>query len=118
MSRYRINPGEFRHRITIQKCNSNQNDYGEIDINAPITWSDVVSVRAAIYPLSGKDFFAAETTNNEITHKINIRYVPGITSLMRIKFGERYFEIISPPINFQEKNILLQIMCKERCYES
>ena len=114
MSRYRINPGEFRHRIIIQKMNKIENDYGEL----LDTWVDFLEVRAAIYPLSGKDFFAAETTNNEITHKINIRYVPGITSAMRIKFGERYFEIISPPINFQEKNVLLQIMCKERCYES
>lgn len=114
MSRYRINPGEFRHRIIIQKMNKIENDYGEL----LDTWVDFLEVRAAIYPLSGKDFFAAETTNNEITHKINIRYVQGITSTMRIKLGERYFEITSPPINFQEKNILLQIMCKERCYES
>lgn len=114
MSRYRINPGEFRHRITIQKMSKIKNDYGEL----LDTWVDFLEVRAAIYPLSGKEFFAAETTNNEITHKINIRYVPGITSAMRIKFGERYFQIISPPINFQEKNVLLQIMCKERCYES
>ena len=114
MSRYRINPGELRHRITIQKLNNSQNEYGEL----AELWEDILNVRAGIYPISGKDFFAAETTNNEITHKINIRYVPGITSAMRIKFGERYFEIISPPINFQERNILLQIICKERCYES
>lgn len=114
MSRYRINPGEFKHPIIIQKLDKVSNDYGElID-----TWIDFLKIRAAIYPLSGKDFFAAETTNSEITHKINIRYVGGITSAMRIKFGNRYFEITSPPINFQERNILLQIMCKERCYES
>lgn len=113
MSRYRINPGEFRHPIIIQKLDKVSNDYGELnDI-----WIDFLEIRAAIYPLSGKDFFAAETTNSEITHKINIRYIKGVTSSMRIKFGERYFEIISPPINFQEKNILLQIMCKERYYE-
>lgn len=114
MSRYRINSGEFKHRIIIQKLNKVRNKYGElID-----TWVDFLEVRAAIYPLSGKDFFAAETINSEVTHKINIRYVEGITSAMRIQFGSRYFEITAPPINFQEKNVLLQIMCKERCYES
>ena len=30
MSRYRINPGEFRHRITIQKMSEIENDYGEL----------------------------------------------------------------------------------------
>lgn len=114
MSRYAINSGEFRHPITIQKLDKSRNEYGEVIEE----WIDFLEIRAAIYPLSGKDFFSAETLNSEVTHKINTRYVEGITSAMRIKFGERYFEIISPPINFQEKNILLQIMCKERIYES
>lgn len=114
MSKYRINAGDFRHLITIQKLDKKRNEYGELIED----WVYFLEVRAAIYPLSGKDFFAAETLNSEATHKINIRYVEGITSAMRIKFSNRYFEIISPPINFQEKNILLQIMCKERYYES
>jgi SPP1 family predicted phage head-tail adaptor len=114
MSRYRINSGEFRHHITIQKIDKIRNKYGELIES----WIDFLEIRAAIYPLSGKDFFAAETTNSEVTHKINIRYIEGITSAMRVKFGNRYFEITAPPINFQERNILLQIMCKERCYES
>ncbi|GAA0763858.1 phage head closure protein [Clostridium sartagoforme] len=114
MSRYRINSGEFKHHIIIQQLDKVRNEYGElID-----TWVDFLGIRAAIYPLSGKDFFAAETVNSEVTHKINIRYIEGITSAMRIKFGNRFFEITAPPINFQERNILLQIMCKERYYES
>lgn len=113
MSRYRINPGEFRHIIAIQKLDKSRNEYGELTNN----WIDYIEVRAGIYPINGKDYFAAETLNSEVTHKINTRYVEGITSAMRIKFQDRYFEIISPPINFQERNVLLQIMCKERVYE-
>lgn len=113
MSRYRINPGELRHRITIQRLSNTQNYYGEIAINTNKTWTDVVTVRAGIYPISGKEFFSAETVNSEITHKVKIRYIKGLTSNMRIKFGDRYFQIISPPINFQEKNIELQLLCKE-----
>ncbi|MDU5108893.1 MAG: phage head closure protein [Clostridium sp.] len=114
MSRYAINSGEFRHLIIIQKLDKSRNEYGEVIEE----WIDFLEIRAAIYPLSGKDFFSAETLNSEVTHKINIRYVDGVTSAMRVKFWDRYFEITSPPINFQEKNILLQIMCKERVYES
>lgn len=108
MSRYRINPGEFRHLIVFQKMSEEQNDYGE-----PIgNWVDVLTARAGIYPLSGKEFFAAETVNSEVTHKINMRYMSGITPDMRVKFGDRYFNIISV-INFQERNVLLQLLCKE-----
>lgn len=111
MSRYQINPGEFRHIVSIQKKGKVKNSYGERIED----WIDYFKVRVAIYPVSGKELFAAEKVNNETTHKINMRYIPNksITPDMRIKFGERIFDIISPPINFQEKNIELQIMCKE-----
>ncbi len=112
MSRYRINPGEFRHIITFQKLKGNQNEYGE-EIKGSTEWEDVHTARVGIYPMSGREFFAAETVNSEVTHKINMRYIPGITPDMRIKFGVRIFELSSPPINFQEKNTMLQILCKE-----
>ena len=108
MSRYRINPGELRHRITIQKLNNSQNEYGEISE----FWEDILNIRAGIYPISGTEFFAAETVNSEITHKVKIRYVEGLTPNMRINFNNRIFSIESI-INFQEKNIELQLLCKE-----
>lgn len=111
MTRYRINPGEYRHIITFQSLTNEQNSYGEeLDV-----WKDILKTRAALYPINGKEFFAAEKVNSEVTHKINIRYIPNktLTSDMRIKFGERVFELISPPINFQEKNVELQFLCKE-----
>ena len=108
MSRYIINPGELRHRITIQKLNNSQNEYGEISE----FWEDILNIRAGIYPISGKEFFAAETVNSEITHKVKIRYVEGLTPNMRINFNNRIFSIESI-INFQEKNIELQLLCKE-----
>jgi SPP1 family predicted phage head-tail adaptor len=108
LTRYRINPGEFRHVIVFQKKSGVQNSYGETSND----WVDVIKTRVGIFPVSGKEFFAAETVNSEVTHKVNLRYLPGITSDMRIKFGERFFSIISV-INFQEKNIELQLLCKE-----
>jgi SPP1 family predicted phage head-tail adaptor len=108
MTRYRINPGEFRHSITFQKKSGEQNDYGEV-INQ---WEDVTTTRASIYPISGKEFFSAEKINSEVTHKVNLRYLPNITTDMRVKFRERSFHIESA-INFQEKNSILQLLCKE-----
>lgn len=113
MAKYVINAGELRHRITIQSPSNIQNEYGEIEVNSDETWIDFATVRASITPISGKEFFAAETVNSEITHKIKIRYIKGIASNMRVKFGDRYFDITSPPINFQEKNTELQLLCKE-----
>lgn len=108
MSRYKINPGEFRHIITFQEMEENKNSFGEMTK----VWVDKFSTRAGIYPLSGKEFFATDKENSEISHKINIRYRPGINNNMRIIFEGRVFDIESI-INFQERNILIQIMAKE-----
>lgn len=108
MTRFQINPGEFRHIVIFQKKLGVQNSYGEISDE----WTDFLKTRAGIYPVSGKEFFAAETVNSELTHKVHLRFLPGITPDMRIKFGNRFFTIISV-INYQEKNIELQIICKE-----
>lgn len=109
MTKFMINPGSYRHIIVFQQMSSTQNSYGENTEE----WTDVIKTRGGIYPISGKEFFAADTVNNEVTHKINMRYIPGITSDMRIMFGDRIFHLISPPINFQEKNVELQLLCKE-----
>jgi SPP1 family predicted phage head-tail adaptor len=109
--RPRLNNGNLRHRITFQVQTETQNDYGE-EIKE---WVDVVTVWASIKPISAKEFFAAEKTNSEVSHKINMRYNHElkITPDMRIKFNDRSFELIGPPINFQERNIELQLLCKE-----
>lgn len=109
MTRFKINPGEYCHVIVFQSLDEESNSYGEPSDR----WTDVLKTRAGIYPISSKEFFASYTVNSELTHKINMRYLPGITADMRIKYGERIFQIKGPPINFQEKNIELQLLCKE-----
>jgi SPP1 family predicted phage head-tail adaptor len=104
-----MNPGELRHRITIQKLVNTQDTFGQ-----PLEqWPNVVTVWASVKPIVGKEFFAAETVNSEVTHKIKIRYRAGITPDMRVKFKNRYFQIIGPPINYKELNTELQLMCRE-----
>jgi SPP1 family predicted phage head-tail adaptor len=103
-----MNPGELRHRITIQKLVNTQDTFGQ-----PVEqWSNVVTVWASVNPIVGKEFFAAETVNSEVSHKIRIRYKQDITPDMRIKFKDRYFSIQSV-IDYQERNMELQLMCKE-----
>jgi SPP1 family predicted phage head-tail adaptor len=111
---FRINSGKYRHVVTIQKKADNQNSYGEI-VDSTENWVDFFKTRVAILPISGKEVLSAEFMNSEITHRVHMRYVPNldVDAYMRIKFGERVFQITSPPINFQERNIEWQLLCKE-----
>lgn len=109
MSKNTINPGILNKRIIIQSPPTAKDSYG-----APTgDWTDYKTVWASINPIVGKEYFSAETVNNEITHKIRIRYIPGVKPSMRVKYNDRYFEIVGPPINYKEANIELQLMCKE-----
>jgi SPP1 family predicted phage head-tail adaptor len=109
MTMFQINAGKYRHKIQIQKLVSSQDEYGETDNH----WQTIVTTKAGIFPISGREFYAAQEVQSEMTHKIQTRYIKGISSDMRILFDGRVFNIISPPINWQEKNRELQFNCKE-----
>lgn len=100
--------GRLRHRITFQQATETYNDVGE-----PVTtWSDFKTVWAEVRPLKGEEYWSSQQVNAQITHRVNIRYLPGIDSTMRIKFKERYFDI-EPPLNADERNVRLSMYCKE-----
>jgi SPP1 family predicted phage head-tail adaptor len=67
---------------------------------------------ASIEPLNGREFFAAQQVNAEVTARIRLRYLPGVTRQMQVKFGSRTFAIESV-INVEERNRELQLMVKE-----
>lgn len=104
-----MNAGQLRNRVKIQKIKEIQDTFGQ----QKEEWVGVCSAWASIEPLVGKQFFAAETINNELTHKIKIRYNKNVKSGMRVCFKGRVFDVVGPPINYQERNIELQLMCRE-----
>lgn len=64
------------------------------------------------YPLNGREYFAAQQINAEVSTKIVIRYLKGVEPTMRVNFKDRYFEILSV-IHMAERKKELQLMCKE-----
>lgn len=100
--------GELRHRITLL------NPADELDgTGQPASYSDWATVWAAVNPLSGRDLFAAQQLQSEVTHRVKIRYRAGVNSAMRVRFGTRIFEIDSV-IDPEERHEELHLMCTER----
>lgn len=107
-----IDPGKMRHRITFQSFSGAVDTFGDPLHGSEDQWNDVATVWAAIDPVSGREFYAAEQSQSEVTHKVRCRYRPGLTTAMRIKLGARLFEIVSI-INWEERGESLLLMCKE-----
>lgn len=101
--------GELRHRITIQEFVEQVDEYG-----TPIGsgWQDVATVWAAVEPIQGREYILLQNTQSELTTRVRIRYRPGIKPAMRVVYGTRIFDI-QAVIDFEERHVELQLMCKE-----
>jgi SPP1 family predicted phage head-tail adaptor len=100
--------GKLRHRITIEEAIETQDADGSVLKN----WSIFATAQASIEPISGREYFAAQSTQADLTHRINLRYVAGLKPKMRVKFGRRIFDILSV-ITIDERTRELQLMCRE-----
>jgi len=100
--------GDLRHRVTIQQAVESQNDFGEVIT----TWQNYKTVWAAIKPLTGREYFASQQVNAEVSVQIQMRYIPGITPKMRIVEGSKVYEI-EAVMDVEGKRKELQLLCKE-----
>ena len=100
--------GRLRHRIAIERVTETRDTDGSVIE----TWSTYATVQASIDPISGREYFAAQSVQTDVTHRIVIRYLSGIVPKMRVKYGSRIFDILSV-INVSERNGELQLMCRE-----
>ncbi len=86
-----------------------KNEYGELVDEWEIFKE---SIWASKEPLLGNEYFNALTTNTKVEVKLNMRFIHGITSEMRIQHGDEVYEIIGPPINVKSLNRELLCYCR------
>lgn len=103
-----IRAGKLRHRVIVEQATGGQNDYGE-DIPA---WATFATVNARIEPAGGAERFDTNTMKPETTHVVTIRYLDGLKTDMRLKFGTRILEILSA-ITRKEIKEMMTLQCKE-----
>lgn len=75
-------------------------------------WTNVCTVFAAIWPVSAKEQIEAMQSVMTISHRIRIRYRSVLKPSWRVKFGDKYFAIVSI-INPNMGNKYLDLMVKE-----
>lgn len=106
--------GRLRHVVQLQR----NSPVASNSLNEPTdNWITLATVRAAIEPLSGKEFIAAQQVQSDLTHRITIRYFAGLTSKDRLSWTEngvtRLFDIKAPPIDREERHREMALMCTE-----
>ena len=100
--------GTLNKRITIQYETKVGDDMGGFTVS----WVDAMTVWAALWPLSATESVKSMQTSMVVSHRVRIRYLSVLRPSWRLKFGDRYFNIVSI-INPNEKNEYLDILAKE-----
>ena len=99
--------GRMRYRIELQNFITTT----DADGFAIEEWITLHTVWADITPVSGKEYLSSNQITAEVTSKIYIRSLKGLKTTMRIKCGERFFNIQS--ILTDERSGMITIMAKE-----
>lgn len=100
--------GRLRHKIQIITISNVRDEHGGSSEGETL----LTETMAEIKPISGSERFMSNQTFAEATAQILCRYIAGVTPKHKIKFVDRYFDILGVQ-NKDERNIELIIIAKE-----
>lgn len=102
-----IDAGQLRERIVVQQANESRNRLGE----TTYAYSTFAEVWASVTGVTAREFLLANTQQTEITHRIRMRFLAGLTSQMRISWRGRTLQIIS--VLEHENRSVHELICTE-----
>lgn len=83
--------GQLRERITVQQASETRNTLGE----TLQSWSTYTTVWASVEGVSARESLYAGQQQISISHRVRLRYLPGLTQSMRLRWRNRALEIVS-----------------------
>ena len=86
-----IRPGELRERVTVQVASGTTNALGE----TVLAWNDSSAVWASVEGVSAREALLAGQQETTVSHRVRLRYMPGLTQQMRFAWRGRTLDIIS-----------------------
>ena len=102
--------GSLRHRVTLQRKQQTQNPQTGALLTA---WVTEAIVRAAVEPLSAREFVAAQAVQSNVSVRITVRYRPGITAAMRILHDGKVYGITGVLADKDSGREYLTLPCEE-----
>ena len=100
--------GALRQSFTIQLNTPTQSSTGA----EVASWATFLTVHGSVEPLVGREWFANNTTQQRVSHRVRMRYQAGVLPKMRILYDSRVLKIESV-INVEERDRELVLMCQE-----
>lgn len=86
-----IDPGKLRERITVQIASGTTNALGE----TVLAWNNSTAAWASVEGVSAREALATGQQETTISHRVRLRYLPGLTQQMRFAWRSRTLNIVS-----------------------
>lgn len=95
--------GRLRSRITLQRRSVTRDATGaEVE-----TWAELSTVWADIEALPGREFWASQAVTSSQVLRFRVRYLAGVTTLDRILYDGRLWNIRSAPPDPNSRELVL-----------
>ena len=99
--------GRLDQRVTVEQLVTIGDSWG----GTVEAWAPLMSVWAAVEPLVGREYLAAQAAQSEVTARVTMRYRPGITAQDRVIHNGTTYNIVSL-IDVRSGHRELVLMCK------
>ena len=103
--------GTLNKRVKISQLVTGSPAFDEVG-QPNTSWEELATIWAAIEPVSGREFWAQQQIQSEITARIRIRYRNDVTVGMKAECNGKTY-MIKYIIDYQESHKELWLMCSE-----
>lgn len=86
-----IDSKRLRERVTVQQAAETRNAIGE----TLLSWATFAERWASVDGVSSRESLSYGQQQIEVTHRVRMRYLPGLTQSMRLQWRGRTLEILS-----------------------
>jgi SPP1 family predicted phage head-tail adaptor len=86
-----INAGSLRERVTVQQASESRNALGE----TVLSWATFAERWASVEGVSSRELLQYGQQQIEVSHRVRMRWLSGLTQSMRIVWRGRTLEIVS-----------------------
>ena len=100
---------KLTHKISIEIKSHNRDSIGG---ESDDVWTEFIPAWAEVKPIRGAEFMSANSNQNSVSHRVNIRFRDGVLPEMRVKHKNRYLKIVAVR-DFFEREKWLELMCEE-----
>ena len=99
--------GQLDQRVTVERFSSTEDELGQ-----PIeAWAPLFTCWAAVEPLTGREYIAAQAAVSEVTARIRMRFRPWMTAQDRVIHNGTTYGIESL-VDVRSDHRELVLMCK------